>query len=298
MEMRFDFHPAGDVSLHYASWGDPEKPLVLCLHGFPEFWGAWREVMVELMSDFHVLAPDQRGYNLSSKPEGIEAYRTKHLVGDIAGFANRFSPDRPFVLCGHDWGASVAYAFAFAHPERISRLVVANGVHPAAFQRAIFEDPEQRQASQYINRLRAPEADERMAENEYQRTFNMIAGFSKTGWMTSERRAEYLEAWSRPDAMSAMLNWYRASPIVVPAPDEEQSQARVLDLPDEALAVHMPHLVLWGEEDEALRPVCLQGLARYAPDLTVRKLAGTGHWVLHERPAEVAGEIRAFVGAG
>lgn len=295
MEMRFDFHDTGEVRLHYASWGEPDKPLVLCLHGFPEYWAAWREVMIELVPGFHVVAPDQRGYNLSSKPDGVDAYRVKHLVRDIASLADRFSPEKPFVLCGHDWGASVAYAYAIAHPDRLSHLIVANGVHPACFQRAIFEDAGQRRASQYINYLRRPEAGERLAENEYQRTFNMIAGFSKTGWMTSERRSEYLEAWSQPGAITAMLNWYRASPILVPKPDEQPENAYVLSLPDAALTVKVPHLVLWGEDDEALRPACIEGLARYAPDLTVRKIAGAGHWILHEKPAEVANAIRDFV---
>jgi epoxide hydrolase 4 len=297
MEFRFDFHDTGEVRLHYAAAGDPKNPLILCLHGFPEYWAAWRDVMAELAPDFHVAAPDQRGYNLSSKPEEIEAYRAKHLAADIASLAEALSPEKPFVLAGHDWGASVAYAYAFMHPQRLSHLIIANGVHPACFQRAIFEDEGQRRASQYINKLRAPAADGRMAENEYQRTFNMLAGFSTTAWMSSEKRAEYLEAWSQPGAMPAMLNWYRASPIVVPAPDETPGDSKVLAAPAEAMTVGVPHLVIWGEEDEALRPVCLDGLKRYAPDLTVEKVAGAGHWILHERPGEVANLIRRFVSA-
>jgi epoxide hydrolase 4 len=293
--IRFGFHATDGVKLHCAVAGDPEKPLLICLHGFPEYWAAWREVMNALAGHFHLVAPDQRGFNLSSKPDGVESYRVRNMVTDLAALADRLSPGKPFVLAGHDWGASVAYAYAFAHPERLSHLVIANGVHPACFQRAIFEDEAQRKASQYINRLRAADADALMSEDAFRRTLNMIAGFSQTGWMTPEMRAAYLEAWDRPGAMTAMLNWYRASPIVVPRPGEPAGHSSVLALPDEAMTVRVPHLVIWGEADEALRPICLEGLDRYAPDLTIRKIAGAGHWILHERPAEVASAIRLFL---
>jgi pimeloyl-ACP methyl ester carboxylesterase len=294
-EMRFGFHAAGGIDLHFAAAGNPAKPLVMCLHGFPEYWTAWRAVMRALARDYHVVAPDLRGFNLSSKPEGIEAYRAKHLVADIAALADHLSPGRPFALAGHDWGASVAYAYAFAHPERLTHLVIANGVHPVCFQRAIFRDAAQRKASQYINRLRAPDADMLMSEDRFRRTLRMIAGFSKTDWMTPESEAGYREAWGRPGAMTAMLNWYRASPVVVPAPGEAAGDSFLLSLPDEAVAVRMPHLVVWGEADEALLPVCLDGLDRYAPELAIRRMAGAGHWILHEKPAEVADAIRLFV---
>ena len=294
--IRFGFHAVDGVELHYAAAGNPGNPLIICLHGFPEYWAAWREVMTALADRYHLVAPDQRGFNLSSKPQGVDAYRARHMVADLAVLADRFSPGRPFVLAGHDWGASIAYAYAFAHPGRLSHLVIANGVHPACFQRAIFEDEAQRKASQYINRLRAPDADELMSEDGFRRTLKMIAGFSQTDWMTEETRADYLRAWSEPDAMTAMLNWYRASPIAVPLPGEPPGDSFVLSLPGEAMAVRMPHLVVWGDVDEALRPVCLEGLDRYSPDLTIRKIAGAGHWILHEKPAEVANAIRLFLG--
>ena len=106
--MRFDLHQCGEINLHVASGGDVAAPLIVMLHGFPEFWAAWEPVMVDLARDFHVVAPDQRGYNLSSKPRGVDAYRVGRMVGDIAALADRLSPTRPFVLAGHDWGASVA----------------------------------------------------------------------------------------------------------------------------------------------------------------------------------------------
>jgi pimeloyl-ACP methyl ester carboxylesterase len=293
--IRFGFYATGAVKLHYAVAGGAQKPLMICLHGFPEYWGAWREVMTALAGHFHLVAPDQRGFNLSSKPDGVEPYRIRNMVADIAALADHFSPGKPFVLAGHDWGASVAYAYAFAHPERLSHLIIANGVHPACFQRAIFEDEAQRRASQYINRLRAADADALMAQDRFRSTLNMISGFSQTDWMTPQIRIEYLEAWGRPGAMTAMLNWYRASPIVIPRPGETAGDSLVLSLPAEAMIVRVPHLVIWGDADQALLPVCLEGLDRYAPDLAIRMIAGAGHWVLHEKPVEVAGVIRLFL---
>ena len=293
---RFGFFDAGEVRLHHASVGEAGNPLIICLHGFPEYWAAWREVMHELADRFHVVAPDQRGFNLSSKPEEEEAYRAKNMVRDLAALADHLSPGRPFVLAGHDWGASIAYAYAFAHPGRLSHLVIANGTHPVCFQRAIIEDEEQRRASQYFHRLRGAGAAERMAENDFARTTKMLAGFSRTDWMTREIAAEYRAAWAQPGAMQAMLHWYNSSPIVVPAPGEPVNDAPLLSVPMEKVTVTMPHLVIWGEADEALRPACLRDLGRFAPDLQIRTIAGAGHWILHEKPREVAAAMRSFLG--
>lgn len=295
MDISFETHAVGDVSLSVAVAGDRSKPLLICLHGFPEYWAAWREVMAELQTDFFLVAPDQRGFNLSSKPLGADAYRARNMVADLASLADRFAPGRPFILAGHDWGASVAYAYAMTHPERLTHLIIANGVHPVCFQRAIFDDPDQRAASQYINRLRADDAEAILSEDEYRRLARMVEGFSAAPFFDAPMRAEYLKAWSQPGALTAMLNWYRASPIIVPAPGQPANGPSLLDMPAENFKVPMPHLVIWGALDQALRPSCLQGLERFAPNLTVGRIAQASHWVLHEKPREVADAIRRFV---
>ena len=292
--MRFRTVNAGEVTLNVAMDGDPAAPMILMLHGFPEYWAAWKEVMTRLTGDFFVVAPDQRGYNLSSKPAGVDAYRARHLAGDVAALADILSPGRSFVLAGHDWGASVAYAYAFAHPERLSHLVIANGVHPACFQRAILEDEGQRQASQYINKLKAADAEARLSAAGFRRLMRMISGFSKADWMTEGEADAYREAWSQPDALTAMLNWYRASPVIVPEPGADAPHSLILDIPVDAMTVLMPHLLIWGEADAALRPVCFEGLGDYAPKLSVTRIPDAGHWILHERPGDVASAIRAF----
>lgn len=295
IEPRFERMRLGDVALNVATLGDPRNPPMICLHGFPEYWGAWREIAERLADDFYLVLPDQRGFNLSDKPTGQEAYRVKHLVADVAALADRVSPNTPFILCGHDWGASVAYAYAFAHPDRISRFIIANGMHPVCFQRALLKDAEQRAASQYFHKLRAEGAAALMSADNFRRTMNMLEGFSKAHWMTPEIKARYIAAWSQPGAMESMLHYYSSSPIVVPKPDEAVTTAPLLDVPKERVTVRMPHLVIWGEADEALRPVSLEGLDEFAADLTIERIPGAGHWILHEKPQEVATTIRAFV---
>lgn len=301
MQMSHHMFDHGDIRLHYAAMGDPAAPLLLCLHGFPEYWGAWRDVMPLLAKRFRVVAPDQRGFGQSSKPEGVDAYQTRHLSADMVALADELSADRPYLLFGHDWGASVAYAMAFRDVDRLSGLVIANGVHPVPFQRAIIDDPDQRAASQYMSRLRSEGFETRMREDNFARTLNMISGFSADGWMSDAAREAYREAWSGEGTMEAMLNWYRASPVVVPPIDQPASdlaeKVPVLELPEKAMQVKVPHLVIWGERDEALRPICLDGLDQFAQDLTIRRVADAGHWILHERPEDVAAAFDAWVDA-
>ncbi len=290
---RFD---AGDVSLNVATAGDPAAPPIICLHGFPEYWAAWRDVMLDLANDYFVIVPDQRGYNTSSKPAGLSAYKGRALASDIAALADHYSPGRPVALAGHDWGASVAYATAFLYPEKLTHLVIANGVHPVCFQRAIFDDPAQRAASQYINKLRDPATDARLVEDGCRRTFRMIEGFSPAPWMAGETRDGYREAWSQPGAMTGMLNWYRASPVIVPEPGAPVPSSALLASDMATFMVRCPHLLIWGDADVALQPSSYAGLGEFASDLRIEHIDGSTHWILHERPADVSALIRGFVG--
>lgn len=291
---RFD---TGEVTLNVATAGNPDATPIICLHGFPEYWAAWRDVMLDLADDYHVIVPDQRGYNTSSKPAEISAYRGRALATDIAALAEHYSPGKPVALAGHDWGASVAYATAFLFPERLSRLIIANGVHPVCFQRAIFDDPAQREASQYINKLREPVTDARMVEDGCRRAFRMIEGFSPAPWLVGETRDGYRDAWSQPDAMTGMLNWYRASPVIVPEADAPAPASSLLSSDMSAFMVRCPHLLIWGSADVALQPSAYADLGEFAPDLRIEHVDGATHWILHEKPKQVAALIRRFVSA-
>ena len=230
-------------------------------------------------------------------PIGLEAYRIKPLVRDILGLGEHYSPGRPFVLVAHDWGASVAYATAIAAPNRVARLVVINGVHPGPFQRALIEDEAQRKASAYIHYLRAPEAEERLSANNFEKLLGMLTRFGPQPWLTPHKRAGYLEAWRQPGALTAMLNWYRATPIVVPKEGEAVEPTSVPKLDPAQLRVRMPHLVVWGMDDRALLPVTRATLADYCDNLTVAEIAGADHWVVHQKTDEVIGHIRRFLAA-
>jgi epoxide hydrolase 4 len=286
---------ANGIELATRSLGDPNAPLILFLHGFPEYSGAWDEVLPAFAGSFHAVAPDQRGYFRSSKPKGLEAYRVKNLVRDILALGDHLSPGRPYVLVAHDWGASVAYATAIAAPSRIGKLAVINGVHPGPFQRALIEDEAQRKASAYMHYLRDPKAEERLSANNFEKLLGMLSRFGPQPWLTPERKAGYIEAWSPPGALTGMLNWYRASPLVVPNPGEEVDAAKVMKLDPALLRIRMPHLVIWGMNDRALLPVSRATLGDYCDDLTVREIADADHWVVHQRTDEVIGHLTDFL---
>jgi len=286
---------ANGVELHARAVGDPKAPLILFLHGFPEYSGAWDEVLPAFAGSLHAVAPDQRGYFRSSKPEGIEAYRVKHLVRDILALGDHFSPDRPWVLVAHDWGASVGYATAIAAPNRIAKLAVINGVHPGPFQRALIEEEAQRKASAYMHYLRDPKAEERLSANDFEKLLGMLSRFGPQPWLTPEKQAAYLEAWSPPGALTGMLNWYRASPLLVPHPGEQVDAGKVMKLDPVQLRVRMPHLVIWGMNDQALLPVSRATLDAYCDDLTVREIKDADHWVVHQKTDEVIGLLHEFL---
>ena len=273
---------------------DPRSVIVF-LHGFPEYWAAWEPVMTRLADDFLVIAPDQRGFNLSDAPEGPENYATRKLVADLIALLSKLIGNRKFVLAGHDWGASVAYATAIGVADRLDALVIANGVHPVLFQRALIDDAEQRQASQYFHILTAPGAAERMSENGFTRTFSMFEKFSATPWLGDREREGYRRAWSQPGRLQAMLHWYRSSPIVVPLPGDTDIEAPLAAGTPARFGISMPHLVIWGMKDPALRPISRKGLDEFAPDLKVVEIEDADHWLIHSHGEAIAQMIRDYL---
>lgn len=289
---------ANGQSFHVRSVGDTAAPLVLFLHGFPEFGGAWNALLPRFADRFHAVAPDQRGYGRSSKPAGVENYRVQHLAKDMLALADILSPDRPFHVVAHDWGASVGYMMAFMAAKRIGRLAVLNGVHPLPFQRALIHDPAQRTASQYIRFLRRDDSATLLTENGCKRALQFLtSGFGGGAWLTEDLKRGYLEAWTMPGAMEAMVAWYKATPLVVPLPDEVVDQDPLAHINPAMMRVRMPHLVLWGLEDKALLPVTREGLDQYCDDLRVVDVPGADHWIVHQQPDLVIKELRAFLGA-
>ena len=274
---------------------DPRYP-ILMLHGFPEFWIAWEAVLPSLADDYLLIVPDQRGYNLSDAPEGVENYRVSLLVQDMLGLVGETIRDRPLAVAGHDWGASVAYAMAIHRPEQISHLIIANGVHPASFQQALIDDPAQAAASGYFHILRRDDAGPMMAADDFKRTFGMFERFSLTPWLTEELRKRYRKAWSDSKRLSAMLNWYNSSPIVVPLEGKHEEDVPLYNVAPDKLRISMPHLLFWGMGDTALLPICHQRLAEFCDQLETVEVNDADHWILHTHGKLVADGIRKFVG--
>ena len=277
---------------HYRAWGRAGAPLLLMLHGFPEYSGAWDELAQRLAPHFHCIAPDQRGYGQSWAPEGAEHYRPHLLASDMAALIAHLSPKAPVMVLGHDWGASVAYALAIMQPALVSRLIIANGVHPACFQRELCKGGAQAEASQYIHSLRSKGSEERLAKDDFAGLMRLFSAKMDLSWLTPDKAAEYRAEWARPGRLRAMIDWYRATPLVVPRPGEA---APMPEMPAERFRVSMPHLVLWGMGDTALLPACLEGLESYAPDLTLHRIEGADHWIAHQKPDALARHILDWV---
>ncbi len=269
--------------------------ILLLLHGFPEFYGAWEHVMPYLAENYLVIVPDQRGFNLSSAPQDVASYQTKYLVGDMIALMDQLVPGSNYHLVGHDWGASIAYALAMRQCERIKTLSIVNGVHPIPFQRALSSSKDQIAASQYFHILCADGAADKMAENGFSKTFSMLEKFSSSLWLDRGLREKYLKAWSRPGRMNAMLNWYRASPMQVPVGGEKPVPAPLLDIDPENFRIKIPHLLLWGLEDTALLPVARSGLDEFVEDLKIVEVEDAGHWINHTHPELIAREIHRFI---
>ncbi|EAQ02782.1 hydrolase, alpha/beta fold family protein [Pseudooceanicola batsensis HTCC2597] len=275
---------------HLREWGDPARPRLLFLHGFPEYGGAWADLAGRLGDGFHCVAPDQRGYGRSYAPGDVESYKVSHLVGDMVALIEEIGG--PVTVVGHDWGAAVAYGLAIGRPDLVSRLIILNGVHPGPFQAALATGGAQAEASQYMRSLRREGSEDRLAADGYARLLGLFAEGMDMSWMTPDRQADYIAEWSRPGRLTGMVNWYRATPIVVPEP------GRSLDLPPlstDRFRVAMPHLLIWGLGDRALLPEATAGLEAYCDDLTRVDVPEADHWIVHQAPDRVAAIIRDWL---
>jgi pimeloyl-ACP methyl ester carboxylesterase len=291
--IRHGYAATNELKLHYAASGPEDAHLVLFLHGYPEFWYLWRHQLEHLGDAYHCVAPDLPGYNLSSKPAEVARYRTKRLIADVAAFAAQFSRKRKFTLVAHDWGGALAWAFAIKHPELLERLVIINAVHPGAFQREIARNPAQAAASQYIHDIRAEGSEARFAANDYALLWRSLEKTAEAGHLTGEDRAAFVKAWSQPGALTGMFNWYRAMRLDPPK-EGGQGQAELYD--DASLMVRVPTRIVWGMQDTALLPGCVEGLERWVPDLKVQRVHDGTHWIVYEKPDLVTRAIRDSLG--
>ena len=259
----------GEVRLHYVEAG--EGPLVLLLHGFPEFWYAWRHQLLPLAdAGFRVVAPDLRGYNLSSKPAGVAAYLVERLVADVDALV-RFCGEERAAIVGHDWGGAIAWLTALLAPERVERLAILNAPHPVRFEEGLRR-PRQLARSWYVFFFQLPWLPERAG-----RAFDHRWGRRALRGFSEEEVERYVEAWSQPGAATASINYYRA--LLRRSPRSARGLARS--------RIEAPVLVIWGERDPYLGADLAEPPRDLVPDAHVERIADAGHWVQCDRPARV-----------
>jgi pimeloyl-ACP methyl ester carboxylesterase len=276
----FDVEVEPGVRLHCVEAG--AGPLVLLLHGFPDFWFGWRHQIPALAAaGFRVVAPDMRGYDLSDKPEGVSAYGIKVLARDVASLIEKLGAERAHVV-GHDWGAGVAWAFAMFHPERLERLAVMNGPHPDRMLRGLRR-PKQLAKSWYMFLFQLPWIPEwRLTRGNYAMLARAMKDEpTRPGAVTDEDIARYREAWSRPGAIRGMLAWYRAMFL----PSGRGPMPRI----------DAPTLVLWGDADPHIGSELATPQPELVPNARVTMLPGASHWVMQDAPERVNEELVAFL---
>jgi len=271
------------VRLHVVQAGPPTAPLVILLHGFPEFWYAWRN-QIEFLAElgYCVWAPDQRGYNLSDKPEGIAPYRIDLLAEDIVGLIDSAGRERASVI-GHDWGGGVAWRLGSRYPERLERLIVLNMPHPVVFQRHLRTSLRQLLKSFYVLLFQIPRLPEaRLRAGDWRLAERTLRSSSRPGTFTAQALERYREAWSQPNAITSMLHWYRASLQKPPTPPADPR-------------IPVPTLLLWGAQDRFLGREMAQPSIELCPQGKLVFLEEATHWLQHEEPARVNALIQAFL---
>lgn len=266
----------GGVKVHYVTAGNPKGPMVLMIHGYPDFWYTWRHLMATLAADYHVVAIDQRGYNLSDKPEGVANYDMKFLVGDVAAVIAA-EGRKSTILVGHDWGAIVAWYTAINQPSLVDRLVILSVPHPTNLAKALRDDPIQQAHSEYARNFQKPGSESRITPQ------------TASGWVKDEAaKPKYIEAFSRSN-FTSMMNFYRAnySPEIGPkvvVPEFEN--------------LKIPVLIIHGLKDTALIAEDDNGVWRHInADTTMLMLPDVGHWIEQEAPVLANRTIKDWIAA-
>lgn len=282
------------ITLSCRAAGERGRPVLVFLHGFPEAAFIWDETLEHFAQPqnggYRCVAPNLRGYERSSRPKEVSAYRAKHLVQDIADLMHiEGAPIE--CLVAHDWGGAVAWNLANQRPELAKKLAIINSPHPGTFLRELKSNPRQQEASGYMNFLIRPDAEQLLREDDYRRLFGFFTNGGGAPWLTESVKQQYREVWDM--SLEGGCNYYRASPVRPPTPQDPGAAA--IELPREMLTVSVPTLVLWAMDDVALPPELIDGLDGYIPELTLEKVEGATHWIIHERPAFVAERLGAFL---
>ena len=273
------------LELHTILAGPLDGPLVILLHGFPECWYTWRNQIRPLVeAGYRVVVPDQRGYNLSDKPRAIHHYRLEALSADMVELIRSFGRDKAIVV-GHDWGGLVAWHLAMHHPDVVEKLIVLNAPHPAAYLREIRSNPAQQRKSWYWGFFQLPIVPEELLGHDpiesARRTFRRNA-INQEAFSSFDLHV-MATALAQPDALTSMLNWYRAA-------------ARDRSALENLRPIEQPTLLIWAEDDAALGRSLTYGLEPWINNLTIYTIPQCGHWVQNEASEEVNEQLLAFLG--
>ena len=270
------------VRLHVVEAGPADGPLVVLLHGFPEFWYGWRRQIAPLArAGWRVWAPDQRGYNRSAAPPDVAAYDVDRLADDVLALLDAAGAERARVV-GHDWGAIVGWWLAMRDAGRVERLAVLNVPHPLAYRELVLHSPSQAARSWYVAFFQLPALPERALRRFGARS---LVASSAPGTFTPADLDRYRAAWARPGAARGMISWYRAA------------ARRAGRLHPGDPEVRPPTLVVWGEDDLALDARLAERSLAYCHDGRLVRLPGVSHWVQHEAAERVNRELLAFLDA-
>lgn len=294
------------ITLSCRAAGEAGRPVLLFLHGFPEAAFVWDELLAHFAQPEHggyrCVAPNLRGYEQSSAPAQVSAYRAKPLLQDLGALieaitADSSSPGQVAGLVAHDWGGALAWGLAAMQPALMRQLVIVNAPHAATFQRELAHSPAQQAASAYMNFLTRPDAATLLAENDFARLWpfftNMAASGAPTAWLDDAMRERYRAVWRQ--GLAGPCAYYAASPLRPPTQDDPGAAA--VQVPRDKSTVKVPTLVIWGQGDTALPEALLDGLDSYVDELRIERVPGATHWIVHEQPRHVSALVGAFLTA-
>jgi pimeloyl-ACP methyl ester carboxylesterase len=270
--------PTNGIELHVVEAGPANGVPVILLHGFPEYWYGLRNQAAALARHgFHAVIPDQRGYNLSDKPDDPSDYALSVLQADILGLADHFGWDS-FRLVGHDWGGEVAWHLAIEHPDRVAKLAIFNAPNPLAWN-DLETRPSEDDAGSYRDFFRLPIVPEYVVRlNQWKALTDALQGTARPGTFSEQELEHYRGAWARLHAIHGMINWYRAR----------------YDRLDPKLRVSVPTRIVWGARDPYF-PIEMAKLSIGRCDEgELVMLPGASHWLLHEEPARTSESLIAF----
>ena len=290
------------ITLSCRATGERGRPVLMFLHGFPEAAFVWDTLLAHFSKPENggsrCIAPNLRGYEKSSAPADVSAYRAKFLIQDIAALIaieTEQAGGQLACLIAHDWGGAVAWGVANQLPHLMKKLAIINSPHPGTFWRELKSNPKQQAASAYMNFLIRPDAERILLEDDCRRLFefftNMGAATGPHAWLTEPIKQQYREVWT--SSLTGGCNYYRASPLRPPTATDKGAAG--VELPRSMLTIDIPTLVVWALDDIALPPELIDGLDDYIPNLTLKTVADATHWIIHEQPELVAGYLEDFL---